>query len=133
MFTLTISDHILIAHSIRGAVFAPAQKLHGCTMVVEVEFRAATLDHLNLLIDIDLAKLEVRNVLNGFDYQNLDEHPDLIGQNSTLEFMSQHIHGLLAAACRAGKCGEQGRILSGIKVQVRESPMAWASFEGPVA
>ena len=102
MFSLTISDHIMIAHSIRGAEFAPAQGLHGNTLVVEVEFRSHALDKLNFLVDVDLAKTELRRILDAFDYKNMDEHPDLIGQNTTMEFMSQHIHALLAEACRAG-------------------------------
>lgn len=133
MFSLTVTDHIMITHSIRGAVFGPAQKLHGNTLVVEVEFRSATLDPLNFLIDIDLAKTELRSILDEFDYQNLDEHPSLAGQNTTTEFMSRHLHGLLAEACRQGRCGEAGRTLSSLKVQLRESPRAWGSFEGPIA
>jgi 6-pyruvoyl-tetrahydropterin synthase len=132
MFSLTVSDHIMIAHSIRGAVLGPAQKLHGNTLVVEVEFRAPTLDDLNFLIDINLAKTELRGILDAFDYQNLDEHPQLTGQNTTIEFMARHIHGLLAAACRDGKLGEAGRTLSALKVQLRESPQAWGSFEGSI-
>jgi 6-pyruvoyl-tetrahydropterin synthase len=132
MFSLTVADHIMIAHSIRGAVFGPAQTLHGNTLVVEVEFRAATLDALNFLIDISLAKTELRRILDAFDYQNLDEHPALAGQNSTTEFMARHIHGLLAEACRGGRLGDTGRTLSGLKVQLRESPIAWGSYEGPI-
>ena len=132
MFSLTVSDHIMIAHSIRGAVFGPAQKLHGNTLVVEVEFRSDTLDSLNFLIDINLAKTELRAILDEFDFQNLDEHPALSGQNTTTEFMARHLHGLLAEACRQGKLGESGRTLSALKVQLRESPQAWGSFEGPV-
>lgn len=132
MFSLTVSDHIMIAHSIRGAVFGPAQMLHGNTLVVEVEFRAAALDQLNFLIDINLAKTELRRILDLFDYQNLDEHSALVGQNTTTEFMARHIHGLLADACRHGKLGDGGRNLAALKVQLRESPQAWGSFEGPI-
>lgn len=133
MFSLTISDHIMIAHSIRGAEFEPAQGLHGNTLVVEVEFRAPALDKLNFLVDVDLARGELRAILDRFDYKNLDEIPDLAGQNTTMECLSQHLHRLLAEACRAGKLGETARTLAAIKVQLRESPRAWAAFEGPVA
>ncbi|MEA2788012.1 MAG: hypothetical protein QOG73_418 [Acetobacteraceae bacterium] len=133
MFSLTISDHIMIAHSIRGAEFAPAQGLHGNTLVVEVEFRSHALDKLNFLVDVDLAKTELRRILDAFDYKNMDEHPDLIGQNTTMEFMSQHIHALLAEACRVGKLGDTARTLAAMKVLLRESPRAWASFEATIS
>ena len=132
MFSLTVTDHIMIAHSIRGAVVGAARNLHGNTLVVEVEFRAAALDDFNFLIDFALARSELRGILDAFDYRNLDEHPTLAGQNTTTEFMARHIHGLLAAACREGKLGEAARALSALKVQLRESPQAWGSFEGPI-
>jgi 6-pyruvoyl-tetrahydropterin synthase len=132
MFSLTISDHIMIAHSIRGADFEPAQGLHGNTLVVEAEFRGPVLDKLNFLIDVDLAKGELRRILDGLDYKNLDEIPAFSGRNTTMEFLSRHIHSLLVEACRAGSLGETARTLAAIKVQLRESPHAWASFEGPV-
>lgn len=132
MFSLTVSDHIMIAHSIRGAVFGPAQVLHGNTLVVEVEFRATALDELNFLIDINLAKSEMPRILDLFDYHKLGAHPALIGQNTTTEFMARHIHGLLADPCRQGKLGDAGRSLAGLKVQLRESPQAWGSFEGAI-
>jgi 6-pyruvoyl-tetrahydropterin synthase len=132
MFSLTVSDHIMIAHSIRGAVFGPAQMLHGNTLVVEIEFRSLSLDALNFLIDINLARSELRRILDLFDYQNLDEHPALSGQNTTTEFMARHIHGLLADACRDGRLGDSGRSLSSLKVQLRESPQAWGSYEASI-
>jgi 6-pyruvoyl-tetrahydropterin synthase len=132
MFSLTISDHIMIAHSIRGAEFEPAQGLHGNTLVVEAEFRGPVLDKLNFLIDVDLAKGALRKILDGLDYKNLDEIPAFSGLNTTMEFLSRHIQSLLVEACRAGRLGETARTLAAIKVQLRESPHAWASFEGPV-
>jgi 6-pyruvoyl-tetrahydropterin synthase len=133
MFSLTVSDHIMIAHSFRGAEFGPAQRLHGATYTVEAEFRAAKLDHLNLLIDIGLAKSELRRILDSVDYHNLDGLPALAGQNTTTEYMAYHIHGLLARACRDGALGEAGRAVAGLKVLLRESPLAWAAYEGPIA
>ena len=97
------------------------------------EFRAPKLDHLNLLVDIGLAKTELRRILDSVDYRNLDEVPALAGQNTTTEYMAQHIFSRLALACRDGTLGDGGRAVAGIKVLLRESPLAWAAFEGPVA
>lgn len=133
MYSLTVCDHIMIAHSFRGAEFGPAQRLHGATYAVEAEFRAAKLDQLNLLIDIGLARAELRRILDSVDYHNLDTLPALGGQNTTTEFMAHHIHTLLADACRGGALGDGGKAVAAIKVLLRESPVAWAAFEGPVA
>ena len=132
MFSLTVCDHIMIAHSFTGAEFGPAQRLHGATYAVEVEFRAPVLDPLNLLIDIGLAKTELRRVLDTVDYSNLDEQAALSGQNTTTEFMALYIHTLLAAACRAGVLGPHAQKLAGLKVLLRESPVAWAAYEAPI-
>ncbi|MCX8133189.1 MAG: 6-carboxytetrahydropterin synthase [Roseococcus sp.] len=132
MFSLTVVDHIMIAHSFRGEEFGPAQRLHGATFVVEAEFRAPKLDDLNLLIDIGLARDVLRRILSGLDYRNLDEEPVFAGRNTTTEYLCFHIHGLLAAACRDGTLGAGGRGVSAIKVLLRESHIAWAAFEGPV-
>jgi len=133
MYSLTVCDHIMVAHSFRGAAFGPAQRLHGATFAVEAEFRAPRLDPLNLLIDIGLAKAELRRILDTLDYNNLDELPALAGQNTTTEFMAQHIFTLLAQACRSGALGDGGRAVSGLKVLLRESPLAWAAYEGNLA
>jgi len=133
MFSLTVADHIMIAHSFRGTEFGPAQRVHGATFVVEAEFRAPSLDHLHLLVDIAAARTELRRILDALDYRNLDDEPDLAGKNTTTEFLACHIHGLLCAALRQGKLGEGGRGVTGLKVLLRESPLAWAAFEGPVA
>ena len=132
MFSLTVCDHIMIAHSFRGAEFGPAQRLHGATYAVEATFSAAALDPLNLLIDIGLAKQELRRLLDTVDYDNLDNLPALAGQNTTTEYMAFHIHTLLAEACRAGTLGPHAQKLAGLKVLLRESPLAWAAYEGPV-
>jgi 6-pyruvoyl-tetrahydropterin synthase len=132
MFSLTVCDHIMIAHSFAGAAFGPAQRLHGATFVVEAEFRAPALDPLNLLIDIGLARDELRRVLAAVDYRNLDEVPAFAGQNTTTEFMARYIHTQLAAACRAGALGDGGRAVTGLKVLLRESPLAWAAFESDI-
>lgn len=129
MFSLTVSDHIMIAHSFHGEEFGPAQRVHGATFVVEAEFRAPRLDRLQLLVDIGLAKVELRKVLDTIDYTNLDDNPVFKGTNTTTEFLAYHIHGQLAAACHEGRLGEGGRAVSGIKITLRESPNAWAAYE----
>jgi 6-pyruvoyl-tetrahydropterin synthase len=132
MYSLTVCDHIMIAHSFQGEEFGPAQRMHGATFAVEAEFRAARLDHHQLLVDIGLAKTELRRVLETVDYSNLDENPLLPGINTTTEYMAFHIHRLLAAACVEGRLGHGGRAVTSLKVLLREAPTAWAAFEGPL-
>lgn len=132
MFSLTVADHVMIAHSFKGEEFGPAQRVHGATFVVEAEFRAPALDRLNLLIDIVAAKDELRRVLDTFDYWNLDELPQFQGINTTTEYMCKHIHDLLAASIRAGKLGEGGKAVTSLKVLLRENPLAWAAYDAPV-
>jgi 6-pyruvoyl-tetrahydropterin synthase len=133
MYSLTVCDHIMVAHSFRGAEFGPAQRLHGATFAVEAEFRAPKLDHLHLLVDIGLAKVELRKALDGLDYRNLDGEPAFAGLNTTTEFLCAHIHGLLAAALKEGKLGAQSGNVTSLKVLLRESPNAWAAYEGDIA
>jgi 6-pyruvoyl-tetrahydropterin synthase len=133
MFSLTVCDHIMVAHSFRGEEFGPAQRVHGATFVVEAEFRAERLDELELLIDIGLARAELRRLLDTLDYRNLDEVEALSGRNTTTEYLAFHIFGLLREACRDGRLGAGGRNVQGIKVTLRESPLAWAAFEGAIA
>jgi 6-pyruvoyl-tetrahydropterin synthase len=133
MFSLTVCDHIMVAHSFAGAEFGPAQRLHGATFTVEAEFRAEKLDQLHLLVDIAAARTELRRILDGLDYRNLDAEPAFAGQNTTTEYLAFHIHGLLCAALREGRLGAGGRGVTSLKVLLRESPLAWAAFEGPVA
>jgi 6-pyruvoyl-tetrahydropterin synthase len=133
MFSLTVVDHIMIAHSFRGEAFGPAQRLHGATFIVEAELRAPQLDDLHLLVDIGLLKDVLRAVLAPIDYRNLDTEPVFAGKNTTTEFLCLHIHGELAKACRDGRMGDGGKAVTGIKVTLRESHIAWAAFEGPVA
>lgn len=133
MFSLTVSDHVMIAHSFRGEEFGPAQRIHGATFVIEAEFRAHKLDRLQLLVDIGLAKVELRRVLDQLDYTNLDDNVVFRGINTTTEYVAYHIHAQLATACHEGKLGEGGRAVSGIKITVRESPNAWAAYESDLA
>ncbi|WP_419897930.1 6-pyruvoyl trahydropterin synthase family protein [Roseomonas sp. USHLN139] len=133
MFSLTVADHIMVAHSFRGEGFGPAQRVHGATFVVEAEFRAARLDEANLLVDIAAARVELRKILDAIDYRNLDTVPEFAGQNTSTEFLCHHIHGLLCAAVKDGRLGESGRKVEAIKVLLRESPLAWAAYEAAVA
>jgi len=133
MYSLTVCDHIMIAHSFAGAEFGPAQRLHGATFAVEAEFRAPQLDRLNLLIDIGLARDELRRILAVVDYRNLDDVPAFAGQNTTTEFMAHYIYEQLAHACREGVLGDGGKAVTGIKVLLRESPLAWAAYDGDLA
>ena len=132
MFSLTVSDHMMIAHSFRGEEFGPAQRVHGATFVVEAEFRAPRLDDLNIIVDIGLARTELRRALDTLDYRNLDGEAEFAGVNTTTEFLAAHLHGLLRGALREGRFGPGGAAVSGLKVTLRESPNAWAAFEGPV-
>jgi 6-pyruvoyl-tetrahydropterin synthase len=132
MFSLTVCDHIMIAHSFQGEEFGPAQRMHGATFAVEAEFRAPVLDDHQLLVDIGLAKTELRRVLETVDYSNLDENPLFLGLNTTTEYMAFHIHRLLAAACVDGRLGHGGRAVTSLKILLREAPTAWAAFEGPL-
>ena len=133
MFSLTVCDHVMIAHSFRGEQFGPAQRLHGATYAVETEFRAPRLDDANLLIDIGLAKTVLRRLLDSIDYHNLDTLPAFAHQNTTTEHVAHHIFVLLAAACRDGAMGQGGQAVTSLKVLLRESPVAWAAYEGNIA
>jgi 6-pyruvoyl-tetrahydropterin synthase len=133
MFSLTVCDHIMIAHSFQGEEFGPAQRLHGATFAVEAEFRAPVLDHHQLLVDIGLAKTALRRVLEPLDYRNLDDLAAFAGVNTTTEQVAFHIHTRLAAACRDGALGDGGRGVTGLKILLRESPNAWAAYEALIA
>ena len=133
MYSLTVCDHIMIAHSFQGEEFGPARRLHGATFAVEAEFRAPVLDHHQLLVDIGLAKTELRRVLDTLDYSNLDDNPLLKGINTTTEHMAFYIHRLVAAACLEGRLGEGGRAVTVLKILLREAPTAWAAYEAPLA
>jgi 6-pyruvoyl-tetrahydropterin synthase len=133
MYSLTVCDHIMIAHSFRGAEFGPAQRLHGATYAVEAEFRAVALDAHGLLIDIGLARTELRRILDVLDYRNLDDEAVFAGRNTTTEVVAHHVWEQLSAACRAGTLGDGGKHVASLKVTLRESPVAWAAYDGAVA
>ncbi|WP_214411312.1 6-pyruvoyl trahydropterin synthase family protein [Sphaerisporangium fuscum] len=129
MFSITVRDHLMVAHSFRGDVFGPAQRLHGATFVVDATFRRAELDEDNIVVDIGLATQELGAVLAPLNYRNLDEEPDLAGVNTTTEFLAKLIADRLADRVHAGALGEGARGLAGVTVTLHESHVAWASYE----
>jgi 6-pyruvoyltetrahydropterin/6-carboxytetrahydropterin synthase len=130
MFSLAVSDHIMIAHSFRGEIFGPAQQVHGATYGVEVEFRRGRLDEHGLVCDIGRAIVVLREVLAGFNYRNLDDLPELAGRNTTTEFMAGEIFERMKRRIAAGDLGPgTAGALDSMRVLLRESPVAWAAFE----
>jgi 6-pyruvoyl-tetrahydropterin synthase len=132
VFAVEVRDHIMIAHSFRGAVFGPAQALHGATLIVDATFMAETLDANGLVIDIGRAHKSLKAVLAPLNYHNLDDLPDLKGANTTTEFLSKHIFDQLAEAARAGLLGRDARELKAIRITILESHVARAWYEGPL-
>ena len=132
MFTVEVRDHIMIAHSFRGAVFGPAQALHGATFVVDAAFIAEALDANGIVIDIGRAHDALRAVLGPLNYRNLDELPEFKGINTTTEFLSKHIYDGLAKPARAGELGRVGRELKAIRITISESHVARAQYEAPL-
>ncbi|GAB3083057.1 6-pyruvoyl trahydropterin synthase family protein [Phycicoccus sp. Root563] len=129
MFTVTVRDHMMVAHSLRGEVFGPAQRLHGATYVVDASFRSASLDEDSVVVDIGRATEQLHEVLGELGYRNLDEVPALAGLNTTTEALARVVADALAVRIRAGGLGEGARRLAGITVTLRESHLAWASYE----
>jgi 6-pyruvoyltetrahydropterin/6-carboxytetrahydropterin synthase len=133
MYSLAVSDHVMIAHSFVGEVFGPAQQLHGATFVVEMEVRRAQLDADGLVCDIGRALATLKEVLSALNYRNLDELPDFRGRNSTTEFLAGEIFRRLKARIAAGALGPgTAGSLASLRIVLRESPVAWAAFEGPL-
>jgi 6-pyruvoyl-tetrahydropterin synthase len=132
LFSVEVRDHIMIAHSFRGAVFGPAQALHGATFVVDAAFVAETLDSNGIVVDIGRALEILKDVLSPLNYKNLDALPQFKSANTTTEFMTKHIYDRLAEAARAGKLGRDGRELKAIRVMLSESHVARAWYEAPL-
>ncbi|TKA08726.1 6-pyruvoyl trahydropterin synthase family protein [Actinacidiphila oryziradicis] len=129
MFSITVRDHLMVAHSFRGEVFGPAQRLHGATFIVDATFRRAELDADNIVVDIGLATQELGALVSELNYRNLDDEPDFAGINTSTEFLAKVIADRLADRVRAGTLGEGARGLAGITVTLHESHVAWASYE----
>jgi 6-pyruvoyl-tetrahydropterin synthase len=129
LFSITVRDHVMIAHSFTGEVFGPAQRLHGATYVVDATFRRPDLDADNIVVDIGLATQLLGAVLAALNYRNLDDEPDFAQTNTSTEFLAKVIADRLADAVQTGALGAGALGLSGITVTLHESHVAWASYE----
>ena len=132
MFSVTVRDHMMIAHSFRGEVFGPAQRLHGATYVIDVTFRREDLDEDNLVVDIGLASRQLAAVVGELNYRNLDDEAVFEGENTSTEALARYIADRLADRVKNGDFGENGRELAAIKVTLHESHVASASYERAV-
>ncbi|HET8614854.1 MAG TPA: 6-carboxytetrahydropterin synthase [Actinomycetales bacterium] len=129
MFSVTVRDHIMIAHSLQGSVFGPAQRLHGATYLVDATFRRPDVDADGIVVDIGAATEQLRSVLEPLSYRNLDDHPDFGGVNTTTERLAQVIADRLGERILAGDLGASARGVTSIAVTLRESHVAWATYE----
>jgi 6-pyruvoyl-tetrahydropterin synthase len=129
VFSVTVRDHMMIAHSFRGELFGPAQRLHGATYVVDATFRRAALDGDDIVVDIGRAAQELHAVMTELTYRNLDEEPAFAGMNTSTEALARVVADRLADRVRAGALGDAGRELDGLIVTLHESHIAWASYE----
>jgi 6-pyruvoyl-tetrahydropterin synthase len=130
VFCLTVRDHIMIAHSFAGEVFGPAQRLHGATFVVDLELRREDLDADGVVADIGRVGELLKSVLAPINYRNLDELPDFAGRNTTTEVLAREICHRVRDLVRGGALGEEAKdALASLKVTLRESHVAWASYE----
>ena len=132
MYSLNVRDHFMIAHSFSGETFGPAQNLHGATYIVDATFRRPELDEEGLVVDIGRAAAALRGVLEVLNYRNLDEDPDFSGENTTTEFLAREVFERLVQQLREGRLGPGARSLTSICVTLRESHVAWGSYEGEV-
>jgi len=130
MYIVNVRDHFMIAHSFRGAVFGPAQRMHGATYVVDLELRRPELDADGIVVDIGLATETLRAVLSELNFRNLDEDPAFSGRNTTTEFMARVIFDRIAARIAAGALGPHAGGLTQMRVTLHESHVAWAAYEG---
>ena len=128
MFSVTVRDHMMVAHSFRGEVFGPSQRLHGATFVVDATFRGDALDPDGILVDIGRATEQLRGVLGDLNYRNLDEEEVFAGINTTTEVLARHVAERLVERVRGGSVGPAAGV-TGLVVTLHESPTAWASCE----
>src|SRR5690606_40713723 len=122
----------MIAHSVKGEIFGPAQQLHGATYVVDVEFRRTALDENDIVVDIGRASEVLKEVLAELNYRNLDEQPEFEGRNTTTEFLAKTVYERIAARLLAGAFGESARAMHSLRVSLHESHVAWAAYEAPL-
>ena len=132
MYAVEVSDHIMIAHSFRGAVFGPAQALHGATFAISVAFISDRLDENGIVVDIGRAHEVLKKTLGALNYRNLDEIPEFAGHNTTTEFLTRHVFDRVSEAVRTGELGRDGREIARVRVTIGESPLARAWYEATV-
>lgn len=132
MYKVRVRDRMMIAHSFKGDVFGPAQELHGATFVVDVEFSRRDVNEDNIVVDIGRAIDQLKAILAGLNYRNLDDIEAFEGQNTTTEFLARHIFDAMKAAIAEGRLGPGSEALAGLRVELAESDVAWASFEAPL-
>ena len=132
MYAVEVREHIMIAHSFKGALFGPAQELHGATFVIDVAFFRETLTADGVVVDIGRAHDALRSTLAPLNYKNLDALPQFAGQNTTTEFLCRHIFDAMAQAARAGALGPGSEGIARIRVTLHESHLARGWFEGPL-
>jgi 6-pyruvoyl-tetrahydropterin synthase len=132
VFSVTVRDHMMIAHSFRGEVFGPAQRLHGATYVVDATFRRAALDADGIVVDIGAASEQLHSVVAELSYRNLDDEPAFAGMNTSTEALARVVADRLADRVHAGALGDTARQLDGLVVTLHESHIAWASYERPL-
>lgn len=132
MYTVCVRNHFMIAHSFRGETFGPAQRLHGATYVVDLELRRPDLDPDGVVVDIGKASVCLREVLDEWNYRNLDDVAEFAGRNTTTEFLAQAIFNRIAVRIEEGQLGPHAAGLSSMRVVLRESHVAWAAYEGPL-
>ena len=129
MYSVTVADHMMVAHSLRGEAFGPAQALHGATYVVEATFRRDDLDPDGIVVDIGLAAAALHDVVGALTYRNLDDEAAFAEVNSTTEVLARHVADELARRVADGSLGRHAGGITGIAVTLRENPLAWASYE----
>ncbi|NUO35116.1 MAG: 6-carboxytetrahydropterin synthase [Dermatophilaceae bacterium] len=132
MFSVTVRDHMMVAHSFRGEVFGPAQQLHGATFVVDVTFRGPELDDDDILVDIGLATQHVHEVVGGLTYRNLDDDPAFAGVNTSTEVLARTVADRVCERVRSGQLGAAADRVTGLAVTLHESHVAWATYERDV-
>jgi len=132
MYSVNTRDHFMIAHSFRGDVFGPAQRMHGATFVVDVEYRRLALDDDGVVVDIGRAGDVLRQVLAELNYRNLDEVPEFAGRNTTTEFLAREIFERIVRRLSAGELGPGAAGVASMRVVLHESHVAWAAYESPL-
>jgi 6-pyruvoyl-tetrahydropterin synthase len=132
VYAVEVTEQIMIAHSFRGTIFGPAQKLHGATFVIRVAFLAETLDAHGIVVDIAGAHAVLKDVLSPLNFHNLDELPQFKDVNTTTEFLTRYVFDRVAEVARSGRLGRDGRELKAIRITIAESPLARASYEAPL-